>query len=473
MTDRDDDRMTPSEAVALTVTMALTAFNGTSRAHRGLLEETRASVSRDRPAHITRLAESIPNRERQVIESRAAEVARITRLAITELFATPTSTDNEQSPLHPIAPEQLAVYVMAARGKAQVGTDLAPLLEVCEDDASWLRYALAYLQWTLEEPPAERLGRALLPVVVADFEELLGALVRLWLTIDASAFGVEQETAASEEPTEVRAVESRNRERVDKRVQRFLNDGAAVWGQTLTERIEVPLFSPSDAWHKAVEALARRNAIVHAGGRVDSTYLRQAHLEGDQQPKLGTALSFDAPYVLAAIEAFERVAQLLAVGILFRLTAGSESFVEFTEDQVFQALAAAHWLDAREMARLALETCPPGHEAHELQVNFWMARRELDDDWESLRREVEAWEPPENAPRYLLAKAALLEDEPAVLGALESYVEQGFRVRDIAHWPLVVKMTRKSSRVKRAVALAVSRSGRPPRRPTRAIRQSR
>ncbi len=466
MSDRNDDPLSPDEAATLVVAMTLTALNGTFRAHRDLLADARTSGSRDRPTHLKRLGEDIPSDERQAIEKVAGKVGAGVRQGIADLFTAPAAPVDNGQPTYPFALEHLAVYAIAARGRAQMDADLAPLVRACGDDTYRFRYALAYLQWTFEDPPAARLGKALLPAVVADFEELLAALVRLWLTRDPSALGVAVEVPTSDDPAEVRAGEARNREKVDKRVKSFVNDGPVVWERVLDEKLGISLPSLSPVWPRVVEVLARRNTVIHAGGRVDGAYLRQARLEG-AQPAPGTVLSFDAAYVTDALEAFERLGQLLAVELLFRLTRENASAVDCAEDQVFQALDAERWDEARRMALTAMEHCPASHDVHELQVNYWMARRELRDDWDVLVSVVEAWEPPDDSPRYALAKAALLGDERTALLAVERCEKEGLRMRGIAHWPLAVQMGRTSPSLKKAVDLAVARQARPSSRGTR------
>lgn len=53
-------------------------------------------------------------------------------------------------------------------------------------------YALRDLQWMRRGPLTAIVGKALLPGIVADLEELVAALLRLWLTLYPQAEGVDQ-----------------------------------------------------------------------------------------------------------------------------------------------------------------------------------------------------------------------------------------------------------------------------------------
>jgi len=78
---------------------------------------------------------------------------------------------------------------LLADRRREVGHEFA---RDCTDDAEVAAYAVAHMQWKRRAPLGDRVGAALLPATTAAFEELLGALVRLWLTLYPGALGVDR-----------------------------------------------------------------------------------------------------------------------------------------------------------------------------------------------------------------------------------------------------------------------------------------
>lgn len=202
---------------------------------------------------------------------------------------------------------------------------------------------------------------------------------------------------------------------------------------------------------------ARRHAVVHASGLVDERYLDRWAAR-PARPDLGTSLVCNTEYTSQALGMVEQFGTALCVAWLAHFLSGDPNVAEFASEPVLRALQQQRWRDAKTLAELALSHCDAEHPHHEVQVNWWMARRELGEDWVALRAEIEAWTPPDGEARYSVAKAALLHDEAGVRDALLEYDRAGLSVRDLATWPLLVEMKKHSPRV---AALVAQRSAKP------------
>jgi hypothetical protein len=152
-----------------------------------------------------------------------------------------------------------------------------------------------------------------------------------------------------------------------------------------------------------------------------------------------------------------RLATLLAVWWISHFTRDSDVPAQFAEDLVLMALQEERWADAKRLAEVALGRTDGTPTHHQLQVNLWMARQELDEDPEVLLGEVSAWTPPDEL-RYRLARAGLVGDEESVLVTLEAYWRAG-ELSQVLDWRLVRRMARQSKRVQQVVATRSFRGG--------------
>lgn len=362
---------------------------------------------------------------------------------------------------YPAAPEQLFLLAMIGIGPSRLRKVISTMLAECNNDSDAVRYALRYLQWKRRDPLTTIAGRALLPIIVADFEELLAALVRLWLTLYPEALGVDRHQVTVGVVGSYESIDDIVRLAIDEKVDDFMNSSPEDWRRTLADKLHIDCVEFASDWSAILEILARRHAIVHAGGLVDDRYLKRLP-PGTVIPTIGTPLVTDRAYISAAIERSEQLATGLVVAWLAHfLPAGDSHVPEIASDPVLRALEQRRWQDAANLAQIALSGFDVDHQYHELRVNWWMARRELGNEWDTLRAEIEGWTPPNAEPRYVVAKAALLRDEIGLLNALRDYDAHGLSVRDLATWPLIVHMRERSSRV---AALVVQLSAKPPNR---------
>jgi hypothetical protein len=419
---------------------------------RELLEAAadRDRRSSNRPSDLQILGRGLGGETRRRVE-RAAEAAAAK--AEGDLYLVLAGDDGHASGQptgknrYPPAPEQLFLGAMIGIGPSRLREVVGTMLAECSNDSDAVRYALRYLQWKRREPLTTIAGRALLPIIVADFEELLAALVRMWLSLYPKALAVDRQTVTVGMVGSYESTDDVLRLAIDEKVDDFMNTSPEEWRRALADKLHIDCVKLTSDWPAVLEIFARRHAIVHAGGLVDDRYLKRLP-RGTSAPTIGTPLVTDRAYVSAAIDRTEQLATGLVVAWLEHfLPAGDPHVPEIASDPVLRALEQRRWRDAANLAEIALCGFGADHPHHELRVNRWMARRELGDEWDTLRVEIESWTPPGAEPRYLVAKAALLRDETGLLTALRDYDAHGLSVRDLAAWPLIVHMRGCSRRV--------------------------
>ena len=414
-----------------------------------------------RPADLQHLGRVIDGARTRKAEQAVEEVLMAIEDHLHELFSPAgevvESADARGKKSYPPAPEQLVVMAIIGLGPARYRQVVASLVSACNDDRDTMGYALRYLQWKRRGPLTAIVGKALLPGIVADLEELVAALLRLWMTLYPQAEGVDQKQVTVGDVASYASSDDILRRAIDEKVGDLVDGGPLKWQPMLSRGLKIDVEKLATDWPGLLEVFARRHAVVHAGGLVDERYLDRL-ADRPARPDLGTSLVCDTEYTSQALGIVEQFGTALCVAWLAHFLSGDPNVAEFASEPVLRALQQQRWRDAKTLAELALSHCDAEHPHHEVQVNCWMARRELGEDWLALRADIEAWEPPAGEPRYRVARAALLHDEAGVRDALLEYDRAGLSVRDLATWPLLVERKKHSPRV---AALVAQRSAKP------------
>ncbi len=370
-----------------------------------------------------------------------------------ESVPTEEATDRKH---YPVAPEQLAVLGLVS-GRNEVEERRKQLFRNCGNDPAVVRYALEHLAWSNRDPFGILFGRLLLPSIVASFEELLAALFRLWLTVYPNAFGGADQKESVQEMTSYASVDDIKRLVIDKRVDGFMHEGLRQWEELLKKEVKMSLDEMSRDWPRVQEIFARRNSLIHSGGLVDNTYMKQLPEELDR-PTFGTPLTCDAEYIHEAFDLVEQLGTALSIAWVVKLAKQSLFTPSIAIDPVYRALQDERWRDAKKFADLVLGSFESGDDCEILRVNLWMARQQLDEDPDEVAAEMEAWQPPADDARFKFARAALMHDEhECVVIVNDIQKRDASLLSEIAEWPLTKRMREESPFFSRQLTLVLKR----------------
>lgn len=449
---QENNRQFPrDDVVAMVVQAALQRFGGEIAEFRTLLRlVARARVEHERPRELKRLGDEIGRDRRRRGEEAIREMRPVFESEIERAFGDSSESETESAPSrkrYPWAPEQLAALAMVSTGHARLNSLLGELVTRCGEDQATMRYALGYLAWTSQSPPVEVLAEVLLPPLVASFENLVAALVRLWATLHPEALNVHLKDLKGGDVLDYETRDDLVRLLADRRAEEFVSERPEDWARRFSDGLRIDLAELADDWPAVLEVFARRNVVVHSGGRVDAPYLaRLGHR--DEPPTVGSRLQTDESYIATALDRLEWLGNSLGLLLLAHFAPAGSYTAGLAHQTVVRALETMHWREARIIASVVLQACADGDYHHELRVNLWMARRELDDDWDDFRAEIMAWQPPAGQ-QYHVAKAALLRDAGGTLSALADCLQSGdIDVEYLATWPLVRAMAEQSPRIK-------------------------
>lgn len=442
------DVFTRDERLAINIVGAFTLFKTNLRQYRTLLSSARnADHRRDRPPEMIRLGKTIGGANRRRAEQSVKEVHRLYKGALSDLTES-KEKDGSNSPellkRHPLAKEQVLLLAIDSIGPPTFRSAIKTLTQMCDNDNKTIQYAMQHYYWSNQEPSSSVAAKSLLSALTSAFEELLAALLRLQFILFPNELDDRIVTFG-----EVRSYASQDdiaRMTIDSKVNDIIGQYPQKWDDEIAKRAKIRLSTLCDEWSTFLEVFARRNIFIHAGGRADAEYLRRIG-PNDDSIELGTTLTTDIAYITRALDVVDNVATTLAIGWMAHLLPGSDAVADFAHDPVIVALENENWHVARTLSELALNGQSKDHSHNELQVNWWMARRELDDDWEPLKAEISAWEPPPGDIRCRIAKYALLRDENQTVVSLKAYNHTD-NDQDITSWPLLIVMAKESKPVR-------------------------
>ncbi|WP_298339230.1 hypothetical protein [Ferrimicrobium sp.] len=400
--------------------------------------------SQDMPHDLKELARELDGQRKLKAEHAARELDRkVTALLVREpegdrLDLESDGVDNVAIPL-----ELFVVLAVDHMGQPQLRELIEEFGRACGNDPATITYGTYYFQWLKREDPADTLRRAILPILVADFEELIAGLVRVYHLSENMELpnAVKKGHKATEGPPK-------------------------TWSDKVLSLVDldVPQLLGED-WLSVFELFARRHTIIHQGGRADDKYCCYLRAQGIDPPPVGSSLVCDQSYLDSAISIFERLADLLAVTFAAKLAPGEEALADFANRAVVRALHESRWNEADLMAGLVVVGFPDDHQHHRIRINRWMAKKMLStDDAEQqreLREEIQRWGPPPGQPDYRLAKSILLEDERAAIDALEECLNsRQLSIVELRSWPLIEFMNESSEGFRKAFEVNAHRRAR-------------
>lgn len=345
---------------------------------------------------------------------------------------------------------------MTLVGRARVTDMERQFTKDCEEDPETARYAMAYAQWKYRAPLADTVGKALVPAATSAFEELLAALLRLWLTLYPDALAMNMTNVVLGVVRSYESSEDFERSAVDAKVREILKKPPPGWNELLRRELRICPAELTEHWDEILEVFARRNVIVHWGGHVDDDYLARQP-RNVPLPTVGEVLVTDSTYSRTTLDVLEHLGTTLGVAWLAQLVPTGPLPAQQAAGYLYSALKERRWKDALAIA----DTVVRGRDLRELpgvvQVNWMMARRDAGEDPVGLAEEIRAWIPPEGDPDYLIARAALLRDLDEVVALLEArlHKEPG-GLRTIADWPLLDDVAQRSARITQLVKQARS-----------------
>jgi len=229
---------------------------------------------------------------------------------------------------------------------------------------------------------------------------------------------------------------------VSRRVDQLLRGTLDDWYKFFDSRLKIDLKGIVPEWARFNEIIQRRHLIVHAGGMVNRRYLANVDWERvavpDSRPPLGTQLSVDDSYLDRALDIFE-IAGLLVCQSVWQKLAPDEApgrldSIAGLVDVVYRCVVGSHWYVAEHLAAWGLEDKAAEEDALLIfKFNRWLSIKRQG-RWEEIATELESFDCSAKHPRFVVARASLLERADEFFETLPT---AGLSVEALKEWPIL------------------------------------
>lgn len=268
-------------------------------------------------------------------------------------------------------------------------------------------------------PRDERLSillRALVTTSVSAFEILVGGLMSEYYRRYPGALGSDAKEFSLDDLSQFDTVEDARSLIIQKRVDQMLYGSFDEWAEAFLKRMNIDFQGLALDWEATREVFARRNALVHAGGRVSRQYLKKVGDDGDLD--LGAALKVDEGYVREALD------HLAVLGLL----AGTLTWVKLVPEDAEQAwsqlsayiyefMLQDRWAVVKGLCTPSCTLAVPDRTKLIVMFNGWLARKRLDDP--DVLDEVRRFDASALGRDFQLVQLALLDDIDEALALLK------------------------------------------------------
>lgn len=288
------------------------------------------------------------------------------------------------------------------------------------------------------------LMRSMLSLAISDFEFLMSRVIGHLLKQRPTLLGADSALSLADLESVGDVVAARGLV-IDRKVDDLMRQSLDKWA-TWFERSGVKFSEMCDDWADFGEIFARRNLVVHTGGRVSEQYrsaLRTLGTNSADIPELGAEVGLTPDYLERSSEDLLSFGFLLVGATWLQLKEDPREAEGWLRSRAGQLVNRGHYRATRTICRTVLERSR-GRLRRDtelsLRILLWTARRELDEE-EKVLNEVAGWDTSGIDLRYTHVRSVLLgEDERAVAEIQELRRRQHLSSSDLLMNPLYAQL---------------------------------
>jgi hypothetical protein len=292
------------------------------------------------------------------------------------------------------------------------------------------------------------LNASLLTSAVSNFEVLVSNLIKGFLRARPQALTSADSKYSLAEVAAYEKLEEFLDFARDRYVEGVLRGSFDDWMSWFDKQLKIRLQQLSQNEGQLREIFQRRHLFVHNGGRVNRLYLGKLADVVDL-PALDSQLTVDSEYLVRALDALSSAGVILAALIirkLFPAERNEHPADTMASQAVLESLLNGRWSVAATVTAALRDGCVADDTRYVMRVNGWLAHKRVD-GVEAIRSEVESWQVAALAPRFQLARLALLDRTEEADEFARSLLRQGDLSQDAWDtWPLLAEVREFSQR---------------------------
>ncbi|SDC90730.1 hypothetical protein SAMN05660690_2867 [Geodermatophilus telluris] len=336
--------------------------------------------------------------------------------------------------------------------------------EVSTDTSVMAHYIMVYSKNRARVARLGTLNASLLTSAVSNFEVLISNLIKQFLRERPDALRGDDSKYSLAEVSAYESLEEFRDYAADRYAEGVLRGSFDDWMNWFDKQLKIKLHDVSATSSGLREVFQRRHLFVHNGGRVNRLYLSKLP-ELKSPPAIDTQLNVDPAYLSSAIDDLTAAGTILTTLIvrkLFTAVDHEHPADSMASDVAYEFLRSARWSVVITLTSALSDACTSDYTRYVMKVNGWIARKRLN-GVEAIRSEVDAWQVSALAPRFRLARLALLDRTEEAHDLAQTLLEQN-ELEQAAweSWPLLQEIrdfaatTRAQSEVKQELQSATA-----------------
>lgn len=276
-----------------------------------------------------------------------------------------------------------------------------------------------------------------LVTIISYVEWFLAQLIHRYYDKNPGSIGLKDKQLSLNDLYEIGSIDEAKKYLIDTKVEAVLRGSLNDWINFLKDQLNLSMGYLKDYQKVLTEACQRRNLYVHNGGVVNSIYLRNCSFEGMDPPSLGEKLSCDKNYIEKTLSAFEKTFLLIAAELWKKNEPNNAN-----RFHILNSLSYKHIFNERYEIGSSLAYFLCGDKSQKesdriiAQINYWQAKK-WQDDFVSIRKEIEQSDFSAKDTLYILAKHVLLDEyDKAFLLIPDLLKSEKLSFSDLSEWPL-------------------------------------
>lgn len=273
--------------------------------------------------------------------------------------------------------------------------------------------------------------------LVSAVEWFLSQLLHQYFEMHPEVAGIRERSLTFRELQLIGTIEEAKSYLIDLRIEEILRGSFSDWVNFLKTQLKLSMGYLSDDEDYLIEICQRRNLLVHNGGIVNKIYLAKVSDSVRQKLEIGKAIIVSQEYLDESITRFERFFFLACLELWKKLLPQDEERSRILIDLTYKNLCNERWKIAESLSYFLMNDKQlPEMDRLIGQINYWQSLK-WQNRFESIRKEVETADFSAKDERFLLAKAALLDDEKLFFELLPLAIKTDkVTENDLRNWPL-------------------------------------
>jgi hypothetical protein len=274
--------------------------------------------------------------------------------------------------------------------------------------------------------------------LVSGLEWFLSQLLHQYFEIHPEAAGIRDRSLTLSELQSIGTVEEAKSLLIDLRIEEILRGSFKDWTSFLKKHLNLSMgYLSADDEGYLIEICQRRNLLVHNGGIVNKIYLTKVPESVRPDLGIGQPIGVSQSYLDSSINRFERFFFLVCLELWKKLYPQDNERFQALIDLAYENLCNERWGIAESLSLFLIKD-KQAQEMERLigQINYWQSLK-WQDRFEEVRKEVESADFSAKDERFILAKAALLDDEDRFFELLPLALQsRKITQDDLRCWPL-------------------------------------